>query len=216
MPLCWLPSGMQSCQPEGAQGHHDILPLIQYLNYSARPRCPGIQQRLIDIKNRALQQLPHHAFAYLPRERNALADHLADLGTNSEPPQEGGEIYSNPPLPDRLCHKINLYMRHSTSKISTSLRHHVWLCRYLPLIGTHTQCTQGTLPPHDRAYHMQWATTGSSIGGHHAQGTAAQRLPRALRALLFGRTHTEIDIIGATCPPSKAHSCERYKPKPKC
>ena len=48
----------------------DILPLIQCLNYNARLRYPGIQHILREIKRIALQQLPCHTYAYLPREGN--------------------------------------------------------------------------------------------------------------------------------------------------
>ena len=42
--------------------HGDILPLIQYLNYNARLRYPGIQHILREIKRIALQQLPCHTY----------------------------------------------------------------------------------------------------------------------------------------------------------
>ena len=42
-----------------------------------------------------------------------------------------------------------------------------------------------------------WRTSGDGKGRFYAQGPAAQRLPKELRILLFGRTHIEIDIIGA-------------------
>ena len=42
-----------------------------------------------------------------------------------------------------------------------------------------------------------WRTSGDGKGRFYAQGPAAQRLPKELRILLFGRTHIEINIIGA-------------------
>ena len=42
-----------------------------------------------------------------------------------------------------------------------------------------------------------WRTSGDGKGRFYAQGPAAQRLPKELRILLFGRMHIEIDIIGA-------------------
>ena len=64
----------------------DILPLIQYLNHNARLRYAGLQQHLISIKQTALHQLPTHSFSYLPREGNAVADHLAGVGADIPPP----------------------------------------------------------------------------------------------------------------------------------
>ena len=42
-----------------------------------------------------------------------------------------------------------------------------------------------------------WRTSCDGKGRYYAQGPAAQRLPKELRTLLYGRTHTEIDVIGA-------------------
>ena len=42
-----------------------------------------------------------------------------------------------------------------------------------------------------------WRTSSDGKGRFYAQGPAAQHLPKELRILLFGRTHIEIDIIGA-------------------
>ena len=42
-----------------------------------------------------------------------------------------------------------------------------------------------------------WRTSNDGKGRLYAQGPAAQRLPKQLCVLLFGRTHAEIDIIGA-------------------
>ena len=42
-----------------------------------------------------------------------------------------------------------------------------------------------------------WRTSSDGKGRYYAQGPAAQRLPQELRILLYGRTHTEIDVIGA-------------------
>ena len=42
-----------------------------------------------------------------------------------------------------------------------------------------------------------WRASNDGKGRFYAQGPAAQRLPKELRTLLFGRTHAELDIIGA-------------------
>ena len=42
-----------------------------------------------------------------------------------------------------------------------------------------------------------WRTSNDGKGRLYAQGPAAHRLPKQLRVLLFGRTHVEVDIIGA-------------------
>ena len=89
------------------QGH--ILPLIQFLNYNARLRYAGIQQHLIKIKQTALHQLPNHSFAYLPREGNAIADHLAGVGAEMPAPTKGIDTHPQIPLPSTLLHKLEIY-----------------------------------------------------------------------------------------------------------
>ena len=42
-----------------------------------------------------------------------------------------------------------------------------------------------------------WRTSGDGKERFYAQGPAAQRLPKELRILQFGRTHIEINIIRA-------------------
>ena len=91
--------------PEGSitviiQG--DILPLIQFLNYTARLRYAGVQQHLLNIKQTALHQLPNHSFTYLPREGNAIADYLAGAGAEFLPPAAGIDTYSQSPTPSQL------------------------------------------------------------------------------------------------------------------
>ena len=80
----------------------DILPLIQYLNYNARLRYPGIQSFLLEIERISLQQLPCHTYTYLPREGNSLADYLAGEGSMRELPPYGESVSANIPLPNEL------------------------------------------------------------------------------------------------------------------
>ena len=89
----------------------DILPLIQYLNYNARLRYPGIQHILLEIKRVALQQLPCHTYAYLPREGNMLADYFAGEGALQPPPPcgEALALAVNPPHPAKLRNKLQIY-----------------------------------------------------------------------------------------------------------
>ena len=195
--------------PEGSitviiQG--DILPLIQFLNYTARLRYAGVQQHLLNIKQTALHQLPNHSFTYLPREGNAIADYLAGAGAEFLPPAAGIDTYSRSPLPTKLLSKANLY--HIPLQQSLTLNEHPHihyppLAAYLQQHPTHRQDLVRYLAKH-RAHAgaaglkiTYWRTSSDGKGRYYAQGPAAQRLPKELRTLLYGRTHTEIDVIGA-------------------
>ena len=184
----------------------DILPLIQFLNYNARLRYAGVQQHLINIKQTALLQLPTHTFAYLPREGNAIADHLAGVGAEMPPPGKGVDINSHTPLPASLPSKVK--MHHLPQEQSLTLHerphiHHPPLAAYWQQHPAHRQDLVRYLAKHKAHATVSglqmtyWRTSGDGKGRFYAQGPAAQRLPKELRILLFGRTHIEIDIIGA-------------------
>ena len=184
----------------------DILPLIQYLNYNARLRYAGIQKHLIDIKHTALLELPNHTFAYLPREGNALADHLAGQGANATPPTSGIELHTNIRLPDALLRKAQLSHDVQEQTITLHERPHVHLpvlAAYWHQYPAHRMELARYLAKHTtskpQAGHavQYWRTSNDGKGRLYAQGPAAQRLPKQLRVLLFGRTHIEVDIIGA-------------------
>ena len=103
----------------------DILPLIQFLNYNARLRYAGVQQHLINIKQTALLQLPTHTFAYLPREGNAIADHLAGVGAEMPPPAKGVDIHSHTPLPASLLNKVKMYHLPQEQSLTLHERPHI-------------------------------------------------------------------------------------------
>ena len=184
----------------------DILPLIQYLNYNARLRYPGIQHILLDIKRTALQQLPSHTYAYLPREGNMLADYLAGEGALQTPPSNGETVVVNPPLPASLRRRLQIYQAVEersvtlTEKPSVDLPtlasywhaqplHMAELCKYLASLSQVVHTCQKEV--------TYWRTSADTRGRYYAQGPAAQKLPRQLRLLLFGRSHLEVDIAGA-------------------
>ena len=195
--------------PEGSitviiQG--DILPLIQFLNYTARLRYAGVQQHLLNIKQTALHQLPNHSFTYLPREGNAIADYLAGAGAEFLPPAAGVDTYSQSPLPPALLNKANLYHLPLQQSLTLNEHPHIHyppLAAYLQQHPTHRQDLVRYLAKY-RAHACAaglkityWRTSSDGKGRYYAQGPAAQRLPKELRTLLYGRTHTEIDVIGA-------------------
>ena len=184
----------------------DILPWIQYLNYNARLRYPGIQNILLEIKRISWQRLPCHTYTYLPREGNSLADYLAGEGSVGEPPPYGESVSANIPLPNELRSKLLIYQAvqeqvlelHEKPTMDTMLLAAYWhrhplhraeLCKYVAGFQSNDAQLIRTV-----AY---WRTSTDGQGRFYAQGPATQKLPRNLRLLMFGRTHLEIDIVGA-------------------
>ena len=165
-----------------------------------------MQQHLINIKQTALHQLPTHTFAYLPREGNAIADHLAGVGAEMLPRGNGVDIHSHTPLPASLLNKVEMYHLPQEQSLTLHERphiHHPPLAAYWQQHPAHRQDLVRYLAKHKAHATVNglqmtyWRTSGDGKGRFYAQGPAAQRLPKELRILLFGRTHIEIDIIGA-------------------
>ena len=148
-------------------------------------------------------ELPNHQPHLLPRERN---DHLAGQGADICPPEQGIELHTNIHLPEHILSKANLY--HATQSQTLTLKetphvhipvlaaywhqhlpHRADLARYLARLNSEPAATSCTI--------HYWRTSNDGKGRLYAQGPAAQRLPKHLRILLYGRAHAEIDVIGA-------------------
>ena len=175
-------------------------------NYNAKLRYPGIQHILLDIKRTALQQLPCHTYAYLPREGNVLADYLAGEGAERLPPSDGEAVTVNPPLPADLRRRLQIYQAVEERSVTltekpnidiptlasywhTQPSHRAEICKYLASLSE--------VVPACHKEVTYWRTSVDTRGRYYAQGPAAQKLPRQLRLLLFGRNHLEVDIAGA-------------------
>ena len=122
------------------------------------------------------------------------------------PPGNGVDIHSRTPLPASLLNKVEMY--HVPQEQSLTLHerphiHHPPLAAYWQQHPAHRQDLVRYLAKHKAHASVNglqmtyWRTSGDGKGRFYAQGPAAQRLPKELRILLFGRTHIEIDIIGA-------------------
>ena len=122
------------------------------------------------------------------------------------PPGRGVDIHSHTPLPASLLNKVK--MSHLPQEQSLTLHerphiHHPPLAAYWQQHPAHRQDLVRYLAKHKAHATVSglqmtyWRTSGDGKGRFYAQGPAAQRLSKELRILLFGRTHIEIDIIGA-------------------
>ena len=121
-------------------------------------------------------------------------------------PTKGIDIHSHTPLPATLLHKLEIYHLQQEQSLTLSEHPHIHYpppAAYWQQHPTHRQDLVRYLAKY-KAHAMQaglqityWRTSSDGKGRFYAQGPAAQRLPKELRILLFGRTRVEIDITGA-------------------
>ena len=175
---------------------------------------------IVDFFHRKRSRLaPHSVTEYRPREANAIADHLAgeassyllallgedndDLGDNPE----DFPILCDPPYGLLLRENAIIAGPHQGGKVVLILTESI-SCDYYWM----TKCAAWKDGQHKRliaeiAVSSQKGTkpliveyVSAALDGEgrlYARHSSAQRLPRLLRAILFGNTHKEVDISGA-------------------
>ena len=147
----------------------DNRPVIDFMNHFGKFRRADLQQLLEDAQHALAFSLPVVYWSYTPREFNTCADYLAGLARDYA---KASLEHSSPALDNLSAFSAPLPPSLS-SKFSTG-------SQLLPALSVHYQPSapdgRGRLYP-------------SSLG--------AQKLPKHFRTLLFGRTHTELDLVGS-------------------
>ena len=189
----------------------DILPVINYLQYKGRIKKPAVVAILEQCQH-LLARAPYlFRLVYLPRECNRLADYFAGQASAA-----ARKADNNPLVP---LHHVALPPFHLVQALGFIIQQGD--ATQAPAFVL-TECPSPT--PQEmhallrRHPHYKWVTmdyialavssshrlnvgykpTVNSIGGRfYSVGSAAQRLPRQARLLLFGNSHWEIDISGA-------------------
>ena len=188
----------------------NILPLINYMNHKGRIRRLEAAQIMEDCQLLASQLSPFVHFIYLPRECNSLADYFAGPSRWADKPPCSSSIWY--PTTTWL-YKVD----HSSLDITLTLSERPrfsWtaLTDYLPGHPQHVAAWQtyrerflkDALIVHYRP------SLNSPEGRLYAIESAAQTIPRSLRAILFGSTHCELDITGAHYEIIRRLACQLY------
>ena len=189
----------------------DILPVINYLQYKGRIKKPAVVAILEQCQHLLARAPCLFRLVYLPRECNRLADYFA--GQASAAARKADD---NPLVP---LHHVALPPFHLVQALGFIIQQGD--ATQAPAFVL-TECPSPT--PQEmhallrRHPHYKWVTmdyialavssshrlnvgykpTVNSVGGRfYSVGSAAQRLPRQARLLLFGNSHWEIDISGA-------------------
>ena len=195
----------------------DNRPVIDFMTNSGKYRRTDLQQLLESAQHTLAFSLPQVIWSYTPREFNKCAEYLAGIARDyardvkfsagaapsslkSFPfalPPSLAVLYS-PPTPLSFTPVSPSFTFPEVISLPTThfplifqhAKHQLQVLKYLRAL------VQGAryLP----SLSISYAPTAPDHKGRlYARPLGAQRLPKAIRALLFGRSHSEIDLIGS-------------------
>ena len=187
------------------------------MSNTGKYRRTDLQQLLEGAQHTLAFSLPHVLWSYTPREFNRCADYLAGVARDyardaksSSPSQASSLEPFSLSLPPSLATLYSPPSPLTLNVVSPSFTFPEVISlptTHLPLVFQHAKhqpqvlkylraLVQGTkyLPSLAITYRP---TSPDRKGRLYPSPLGAQRLPRAIRTLLFGSTHYEIDLIGS-------------------
>ena len=197
----------------------DILPVIKYFQFAGRLRRLDMNQPLECIRTTVSRHLPHALFLYLPRVANSIADDLAGQASQFVLAQyrhdpanfnrDSGPVSIRPAFPATLFQAGGFHIQcfeqpwvHPVlALVERPFIDHGLLRRHLTLHPYHRQLIESHLSPclpQCSSIEIGYSPRASDQKGRKYCCTmGGQRIPRAARLLLFGRSHCEVDLKGS-------------------
>ena len=197
----------------------DILPVIKYFQFAGRLRRLDMNQPLECIRTTVSRHLPHALFLYLPRVANSIADDLAGQASRFVLAQyrrdpmnfnrDSGPVSIRPAFPATLFQAGGFHIQcfeqpwvHPVlALVERPFIDHGLLRRHLTLHPYHRQLIESYLSPclpQCSSIEIGYSPRASDQKGRKYCCTmGGQRMPRAARLLLFGRSHCEVDLKGS-------------------
>lgn len=195
----------------------DNRPVIDFMNHFGKFRRADLQQLLEDAQHALAFSLPVVYWSYTPREFNTCADYLAGLARDyakaslehASPALDTLSAFSAP-LPPSLSSKFStpplLHIPPSSTSFTfpeaVSLPADRFPSLFRQASGTpallrylRTLLKGSHLLPALSVHYQPSAPDGR--GRLYPSSLGAQKLPKHFRTLLFGRTHTELDLVGS-------------------
>ena len=194
----------------------DIKPLINHLKFQGRFRWLDLISILDRFHQKRSRIAPLSAAEYRPREANSVADYLAGQGSayllslkqeQTQLPLEPVCLDVAPPYELLLKNHAVIAGFHAGGKFVLALLEMPScaiddIVRIMPLVEPRAQkqlsqillATQKLTKPMVVEY---VAGSGDGQGRVYARQVGAQQLPKDVRALVYGRTHKEVDMTGA-------------------
>ena len=197
----------------------DILPVIKYFQFAGRLRRLDMNQPLECIRTTVSRHLPHALFLYLPRVANSIADDLAGQASQFVLAQyrhdpanfnrDSGPVSIRPAFPTALFQAGGFHIQcfeqpwvHPVlALVERPSIDHGLLRRHLTLHPYHRQLIESYLSPclpQCSSIEIGYSPRASDQKGRKYCCTmGGQRIPRAARLLLFGRSQCEVDLKGS-------------------
>ena len=191
----------------------DILPIVKHLAFAGRFRRIDLQPVIQRIRKKQSRYFELGKWLYRPREANIIADYLAGVaskaaiamaGSHSSPVEIPVEapyqiaLQAGAIVLDEKPPGITFLLLTETVDISVQevLQFARQPCnvRYWKELQAYLSGTANLTRPRVVEY---TASATDHLGRLYGRGPCAQRLPRKLRLLLFGRNHQEVDMIGS-------------------
>ena len=201
----------------------DNKAVIDFMTNTGKYRRPDLQQALQEAHHLLAFRLPPCFWRYTPREFNKCADYLAGVARDhareclaaTSSPLELSPFFC--PLPPSLCPSFNPTPLLSIPPSSThftfpelpafppslypllyrayhSIPRILRYLRTLTRLGSHAAASLGDHSPLPVSYKP---SAPDQKGRLYPYPIGAATLPRALRLLLFGASHIEIDLVSA-------------------
>ena len=197
----------------------DILPVIKYFQFAGRLRRLDMNQPLECIRTTVSLHLPHALFLYLPRVANSIADDLAGQASHFVLAQyrrdpmnfirDSGPVSIRPDFSAPLFQvggfHIQCFEQPWVQPVFALVERpsidHGLLRRHLTLHPHHRQLVESYLSPcvpQCSSIEIGYSPrTADYLGRKYCCTMGGQRMPRAARLLLFGRSHCEVDLEGS-------------------
>ena len=194
----------------------DIKPLVNHLQFQGRFRRPDLTSIIDRFHQKRSRIAPLSAAEYRPREANFVADYLAGQGSayllsmrqeQAQLPHEPVCLDVAPPYELLLKNHAVIAGFHAGGKFVLTLLEMPScaiddIVRIMPMVEPRTQrqLSQIVLATQKLTKPMVVEYVASSVDGQgrvYARQVGAQQLPRDVRALVYGRTHKEVDMTGA-------------------
>ena len=188
--------------------HGDIKQLLHHLDFRSRFRRSDLIPLINTFHRRRSRAAPNAITEYRPRETNVISDYLAGQASawirdNQHDPRCSGEPFSlpvDPPYELLLEANAVILGPHVAGKVMLILQETLG-CNQLQLAaclrwnnGSHVAATRNVTTP----LTVEYLTPANDASGRlYATQISAQKLPRELRLLIYGRTHKEVDLTGA-------------------
>ena len=194
----------------------DIKPLVNHLQFHGRFRRPDLTYIIDQFHQRRSRIAPLSTTEYRPREANFVADYLAGQGSaylllmqqeRADCPIEPVCLDVSPPYELLLQNHAVIAGLHAGGKYFLALLEMPGctveeMARILPTVDSRTQkqLCQIVLATQKLTKPMLVEYVSSSVDGYgrvYARQVGAQLLPRDVRAMIYGKTHKEVDMTGA-------------------